>query len=115
LAWPPCQNTIFNNLDRDEKPIWQGAPAAGHRLSGLWLVARHWVFDTHKRKRARYALTIKRANQIRLISSKVGTVHFAKKTYHTKNGPQVKNVGFRFIHDGRAVYDLLRKVREDNK
>lgn len=103
-------------------------------LVGLWLVAGHWFFDAYKRKRARYALTNKRAliartifgrrmesypiergNQLRLISGKLDTVHFAQKTYRTKNGTQVKNIGFRFIHDGQAVYDLLRKVQEDNK
>jgi len=100
-------------------------------LIGLWLVAGHWFFDAYKRKRSRYALTnkraiiartvfnrrmesypIERANQIRLISGTLDTVHFAQKTYRTKNGTSVKNIGFRFIQDGQAVYDLLRKVQE---
>ena len=103
-------------------------------LVGIWLVAGHWFFDAYKRKHARYALTSKRAliartvfgrrmesypiergNQIRLISGTLDTVHFAQKTYRTKNGTQVKNIGFRFIRDGQSVYDLLRKVQEDNK
>jgi len=58
---------------------------------------------------------IERANQIRLISGTLDTVHFAQKTYRTKNGTSVNNIGFRFIQDGQAVYDLLRKVQEDNK
>jgi len=103
-------------------------------LIGLWLVAGHWFFDAYKRKHSRYALTNKRAliartvygrrmerypiersNQIRLISGKLDTVYFAQKTYRSKNGTQVKNIGFRFIHDGQAVYDLLRKVQADDK
>jgi len=103
-------------------------------LIGLWLVAGHWFFDAYKRKRARYALTNKRAliartlfgrrmesypidrhSQIHLVSGKLDTVHFAQKTYQTKNGPQVKNIGFRFITEGQEVYDLLRSVKRENK
>lgn len=102
-------------------------------LIGLWLVFGHWFFDAYKRKNARYALSSKRAfiartmlgrrmesypidhtSQIRLISGKLDTVHFAQKTYRTKNGTSVKNIGFRFIPDGQEVYDLLRKVREES-
>lgn len=103
-------------------------------LIGLWLVAGHWFFDAYKRQRARYALTNKRAmiartlfgrrmesypidghSQIRLVSGKLDTVHFAQKTYHTKNGARVENIGFRFISDGQMVYDLLRAVKEEHK
>ena len=177
----PSQNTESNSwedyLERDEKLIWQGAPATGLRFStsglglsvfgfffmsfsmvwvvmafsmgggtgaeklfplfgvpfvlvGLWLVAGHWFFDAYKRKYARYALTNKRAiiarahfkrrmesypisehSPIHLISGKLDTVNFAQKTYRTKNGTQIKNIGFRFIPDGKEVYDLLRTVK----
>ena len=103
-------------------------------LIGLWLVVGHWFFDAYKRKRARYALTNKRAviarslfgrrmesypidglSPIYLVSGRLDTVNFAQKTYRTKNGTQVRDIGFRFIPDGQEVYDLLQKVRKENK
>lgn len=103
-------------------------------LVGLWLVFGHWFFDAYKRKKARYALTSKRAliartlfgrrmesypilrdSQIRLISGKLDTVHFAQKTYQTKNGTSVQNIGFRYIRDGQEVFDLLSKVQKDSQ
>ncbi len=103
-------------------------------LVGLWLVVGHWFFDAYMRKKTRYALTSRRAliaralfsrhmesypilrdSQIRLISGKLDTVHFAQKTYRTKNGTSVRNIGFRYINDGQKVFDLLRKVQKDNR
>ena len=99
-------------------------------LVGVWLVAGHWFFDAYRRRRSRYALTNKRAliartvfgrrmesypiksdSEISLISGALDSVYFAQKIHYSKNGRQVKNIGFRFIADGQEVYDLLRKVQ----
>lgn len=103
-------------------------------LIGLWLVFGHWAFDAYKRKRSRYAVTSRRAliarklygrkmhsypitrqSQIRLIKGKLDTVNFAEITRNGKNGTYVVPIGFRYISDGKKVYDLLREIRSGLK
>lgn len=104
-----------------------GAPFV---MVGLWLVAGHWFYDAYKRKHSRYALTNKRALIARtvfgrkmesypinrfapvgLVEGPLDTVNFHQKTVHSKNGDTQINVGFRYIHNGRKVYNILRDIK----
>lgn len=101
---------------------------------GLWLVVGHWFYDAYKRKRSRYALTDQRAiiarrlfgrkmesydiskdAPIYLVEGDLDTVNFAQRTYRTKNGTNTVSIGFRFIEDGRKVFNLLKEVREQQE
>lgn len=103
-------------------------------LMGLWLVVAHWFFDAYKRIHARHALTntraliarsmfgrqmesypIDRHSAINLISGDLDTVNFAQETFRTTNSTGVRPVGFRFIEDGQEVFDLLRKIKDEDK
>lgn len=103
-------------------------------LVGLWLLAGHWFYDAYKRKRARYALTDKRAliarsmfgrrmesypidakSPIELVSGTLDTVNFAQRVYRGKNGINVVKIGFRYIADGQEVFNLLRKVSDESR
>jgi len=102
-------------------------------LVGLWLVVGHWFFDAYKRKRARYALTTKRAiiarsminrrmesyeitknSPLSLVEGDLDTVNFAQKTTRSNNGPTVVDIGFRYITGGREVYNLMQDVQKNS-
>ncbi len=99
-------------------------------LIGLWLVIGHWFFDAYKRRRSRYALTNKRAiiarrvfgrrlesypiladSEISLVEGRFDTVNFHQKTVIRNNGTSRANIGFRYIRDGRKVYNLLLDIK----
>jgi len=101
-------------------------------LVGLWLVVGHWFFDAYRRKKTRYALTSKRANIARtvfghrmesyeikanaplsLVEGSTDTVNFAEKTVRGKNGTSIVPIGFRYINDGRAVFNMLQAVKDE--
>lgn len=103
-------------------------------LVGLWLVVGHWFFDAYKRKNTRYALTTKRAliartlfgrrmesyeisatSPLTLVEGKSDTVNFAEKTVRGKNGTSQVPIGFRFISDGRQVYNMLEEIKRGEK
>ncbi len=96
---------------------------------GLYLLVGHWFLDAQQRKTTRYALTNKRAliysglRQMRLRSypvenaklSLIGdgpySVIFGTEARKNDNFSTYKQeVGFRFVDDGREVYDKMQKV-----
>ncbi len=99
-------------------------------LVGLWLVAGHLFFDAYKRKHARYALTSRRAiiarsmmgrkmlsyeitpqSEISLIEGDLDSVYFARRNYRTRNGARTALIGFRYIGDGRKVFQMLQDIK----
>jgi hypothetical protein len=125
--------TMASRLSDRAPPLFKAFPLFGLPIlaMGLHMVAGRFFWDAYRRRNTWYTLTDRRAfiartnlgrrslrawevaefESLELVLGPPDTVWFASELPRSSARRGRQRIGFRYLADGRTVYDLMRKVK----